>query len=483
MLTSAIIGSVSGQRSSSTSPFGRNKAAAPTIAILVIPVIAAAQFFLQPALPFELLYMIPIGIAALSLKRGGIALLAAVCCAIWAAAAWPVVQGDWMGRLALVFLAFTGCGFFVSEATQRRREAQARLLAASESAKQRLSTESQLYALVEGNPAAILTLDPEGKVLLANGAAHDVLRCEPQTLPGQSIDTYLPTLATFRQPTSIRQLVRTMIECTGYRCDGEAFLAHVWVSSAGPPTTTGLTAVVFDSSEQLRNREEVELHTLSLSARVIAGAFWHEARNLCSAMRVVITSMKRIPAAAEAEEMEALVSLMNGLEKLASAELRPEREESFDVASLRAVLDQFRIIIGPWFEEDEISVAWHEARNLPLVRADQHALLQVFLNLARNARRALADYERKEFTVHATVEGRVTVVRFRNSGLPPPDPSVLFQPYQRAATEHGIGLHVSRAIVRSFGGDLRYEPVEDGCCFAVVLEPRPLASIYGEAES
>ena len=33
-----------------------------------------------------------------------------------------------------------------------------------------------------------------------------------------------------------------------------------------------------------------------------------------------------------------------------------------------------------------------------------------------------------------------------------------------------MGLYVSRVIVRSYGGDLRYEPQAAGSCFAVELE-------------
>ena len=33
----------------------------------------------------------------------------------------------------------------------------------------------------------------------------------------------------------------------------------------------------------------------------------------------------------------------------------------------------------------------------------------------------------------------------------------------------GLGLYVSRAILRSAGGDLQFEPRKEGCCFAVSL--------------
>jgi signal transduction histidine kinase len=45
----------------------------------------------------------------------------------------------------------------------------------------------------------------------------------------------------------------------------------------------------------------------------------------------------------------------------------------------------------------------------------------------------------------------------------------LFQAFQQAAEGAGLGLYLSRALVRSFAGELRHEPRAYGCCFAVEL--------------
>jgi two-component system sensor kinase FixL len=45
----------------------------------------------------------------------------------------------------------------------------------------------------------------------------------------------------------------------------------------------------------------------------------------------------------------------------------------------------------------------------------------------------------------------------------------LFRPFQPDAETAGLGLYVSRSIMRSFGGELIHEPRAQGCCFAVVV--------------
>jgi signal transduction histidine kinase len=46
----------------------------------------------------------------------------------------------------------------------------------------------------------------------------------------------------------------------------------------------------------------------------------------------------------------------------------------------------------------------------------------------------------------------------------------LFQPFRNEADGSGLGLYVSRALIESFGGELRFEPVDTGCCFVIVLQ-------------
>jgi two-component system sensor kinase FixL len=458
-----------------------NRRVAIITAGVLTAAIAIADWLIVPNVSLGLLYFLPMLLVAAHLAPWE----------IWALSLFFTLLREELSpfhfgenpdaRVFTSFIAFLGAGLLAREIDLRKKTVESYARALAEEVHLRSVSEQQLRGLVEGSPAPILTLDPEGKVLMANEATHELLRCASQSLPGQSIDSYLPALAALRETTRVRHVIRTLIECTGHRLDGEAFLAQVWVSSYGSPGAMDLSVVIFDSSEQLRNREEVSMEALATGARVIMGGFWHEIRNLCTAMRLSVNSLQQRPGMADAEEVEGLRSLMNGLERLTASGLRPESPQTFDVASLRAILDHLRIVIEPWFQESQMTVRWQETPDLLLIRADHHGLLQVCLNLARNAHRALQRTERKEFTIRSTVEGGQVFLRFHNTGVPIADAEALFRPFQPAAAGSGLGLYVSRAIVRSFGGNLRYEPVADGCCFAVVLERADLPfMVYGE---
>jgi C4-dicarboxylate-specific signal transduction histidine kinase len=73
-------------------------------------------------------------------------------------------------------------------------------------------------------------------------------------------------------------------------------------------------------------------------------------------------------------------------------------------------------------------------------------------------------------TISAEANNNSTVtVRFRDTGAGVRNPESLFRPFHKATDANGLGLYVSRAIIRSFRGELVHEPAEDGCCFAVML--------------
>ena len=115
---------------------------------------------------------------------------------------------------------------------------------------------------------------------------------------------------------------------------------------------------------------------------------------------------------------------------------------------------------------------WELPQEIPAVVADPHGLLQVFLNLAQNSLRAVGEAPVRDLEITVLAGDQRVLVFFQDSGPGVEAPERLFQPFQAGADGTGLGLYISRAIVRSYGGDLRFDPTAPGCCFVVEL---PLA--------
>jgi C4-dicarboxylate-specific signal transduction histidine kinase len=142
--------------------------------------------------------------------------------------------------------------------------------------------------------------------------------------------------------------------------------------------------------------------------------------------------------------------------------------------SLQTVLDNLRIIIEPEWREMGGVIRWPRAQALPNVCADEHGLLQVFLNLVQNSYRAIQDCAIKELTIRVFLKGGQVEVQLHDSGPGIPRPEHLFQPFRTGAEGSGLGLYISRAMVRSYGGELRFEtgfePAAAGACFTIELQ-------------
>jgi PAS domain S-box-containing protein len=439
------------------------------VAIVLVAVIAWVDWLL-PTISIGFLYLIPVLLAAAALNTVQILVLAAICGFLREAFDPLEWSPGASGRMLVSTAAFAMTGFFVTELNQRRRMLVAHLSEREEQMRLRREAEMQVRVLIETSPLAILTIDSSGCVKLANESACQLLGFESGGLPGQQVQSYLPTLYRLLK-TNRSSSLRTNVECKGVRRSGEVFLAHVWLSTYSIGSGPGLAAVVWDSSENLRDREGAGFQSMMETSRVLVGAISHEIRNLAAAAAAAHAGLARYQEMASDEQYQVMGTLIRGLEQIASSGLHAAAGREVGTADLGMVLDEARIVIEPTLREAGISVVWEISDNLPLVQVDHHSLLRVILNLARNSRQALEKEPVKEVTISTAAESDLVLVRFRDSGPGVAHPEELFRPFQAGAHAFGLGLYVSRAILRSQGGGLRYEPQPTGSCFTVELWP------------
>src|SRR6185436_366152 len=94
------------------------------------------------------------------------------------------------------------------------------------------------------------------------------------------------------------------------------------------------------------------------TSRILVGAISHEIRNFASAAAAAHASLARNDALLNDEQFQALGSLIQGLEKIASTGLRAASSREAAVADLVTVLDEARIVIEPSLRELGITVIW-----------------------------------------------------------------------------------------------------------------------------
>jgi signal transduction histidine kinase len=453
-----------------------------TIASVLVAVIAYSDWKLVEV-SVGFLYVLPILMASATLRGWQIVLLA-VACALLREWFSPLHGTPGVAvRVGVGAVGFALAGYFVSQLDRQRRSIAQHLREREQEVQRRLDAERQLQVVIDTSPLGILTLNSEGRVLLANESAEHLFRMEvPSSLRGREIHPYLPILERFLDIQHTAE-VCTAVESRGQRADGDTFLAHIWLSTLASQSGPCLAAFIWDASENLHDREASGLDSMMATSRVLIGAISHEIRNLAAAAAISYRELTKEFSNWQGERLRALGTVIQALENIATSGLRLAAHSLKSVADLSMVLDEARVLIGASIRDMGGTAYWKIPDGLPLVEADHHSLLQVFLNLARNSEAAMKGVPEKILWVEASVDEAALLVAFRDTGAGVANPESLFRPFQAGAASTGLGLYISRAVLKSYGGDLHCAPNSRGGCFVVRLRVAADAANPGMSQS
>lgn len=234
----------------------KNRTRVLLVAGFLLVAIALFDWLTKPYFALGFLYLFPIMLAAGFLPRWGTILLALVCAFLGESFSY-LNPSDANIRLAVLALAFCGCGLLLSEV--RRNQ----LLA--------LESQEQIRILVETSPAAIVTIDGNGFIELANQAANQLLVPPEGNLIGQPVAGFLPELYRALRRDGSPQLRATM-QCRGQRANGEPFLASVWFSTYNKSGDPKVAAIIADVGEEQNIQNGIQASTLDRHARATLNA-------------------------------------------------------------------------------------------------------------------------------------------------------------------------------------------------------------------
>lgn len=437
--------------------------------VLSIVGLLALENYLGRDIPLGGMYLLPLIIASAYLPRW-MTFLAAITAALAREAFGPFnFAGAAPQRLALTMVAFTGGALFAGELVRNRRMSIVLLRKSEQELRLRSDAEQEARALVDSSPAGVLTVDSRSRIARANNAAARMLGFKDGSPEGEPVEQYIPLLARLQESPQAARLTQTMVEASGHRRNGETFFAQAWVSAYSAASGPCLAVILLDVTEQVRDREEGGLKQLLSNSRIVAGAVSHELRNLAAAASVLHHNLTKTNNLNDNADFRALGTVVESALKLASTELSDSTEDVLEGLDVGELLEELRAIVSPSLEEGGIQGEWEIHKDLPGIRVDRSGLLQVFLNLAKNSIGALRGRPEARLRITAyALEGTV-VIRFSDNGPGIAAADRLFQPFQPGASSTGLGLFVSRAIIRTFGGELHQTQQPGECSFIVEL--------------
>jgi len=358
--------------------------------------------------------------------------------------------------------------------------------------------ELRFRAVLDAAPTAMVVVDAEGHIVLANAHAGTVFGYEPGELAGQPVENLLPESMRdvhrrHRDRFAAEPRTRRMgigLELAGRRSDGSQFPAEVGLSTFESAGSLFVIAAVHDVTE--RQRLETQLRQAQKMEAIgrLAGGVAHDFNNVLTAMNgyadVVLaelpedsefrTDIEEIRRAGERAAALTRQLLALGRRQVLAPKVMDLRElvEGLDGMLRRLVGEDvtYRTVLG-----DERC----------LVRADHGQLEQVVLNLVVNARDAMP--RGGVLTVETKVVGIsrppaskgsdrgghqvMLAVTDTGMGMDAATKARIFEPFFTTKPQGkgtGLGLATVYGVVAQSGGQISvYSEPDRGTTFAIHL--------------
>jgi two-component system sensor kinase FixL len=328
--------------------------------------------------------------------------------------------------------------------------------------------EAEQRALLAAAPDAVLAANPGGRITTANLAAQQLFGAADTAILGTSLVQWLPELD-LRDALERRRL-------RGRRADGETFSAEIACVRLVPPARPGYLLIARDMSQhdyaqtQLRERDTALSRAMRFAlVGELATALTHELNQPITALVSYLRAVEILASPLEMPDLRLQETLGKATrEALRASDILKRLRDFYRGGAVNVTMIDMRILIA-----DVVSAFSDRAARLGVeivqdirvtreVSSDRIQLQMVLHNLLTNALDALSNSAPEGRRVHITVttegERLRLMVEDTGCGVPPEIRSDLFKPFVTSKFDGmGLGLAISRSLLRSQGGELRLD--------------------------
>ena len=340
--------------------------------------------------------------------------------------------------------------------------------------------------LIEALPAAIIVVDRDGVCRLLNAAAEDLIQVGRKTLLGRRLSEVIPEDCPLFSLIEQCRLSRSAVSDAEMQIDGPRLrLEHVSVEVAPLDDPNGSVAISMrDRGLEHRMARQGAAAEAAQSVRSMAGMLAHEIKNPLAGIRgaAQLLESKLSPADAPLaalirEEADRIVGLVNGVEIFAD-----DRAPVLSIVNVHEALDHVCKLARVSFARNATLREYYDP-SLPALRGNRDLLIQIFLNLVKNAAEACDGGEIVVTTSYqagfrigernkAHRQPRRIAVTIADNGPGVPEALLgnLFDPFVTSKPGgRGLGLPLVAKLVRAHDGVIEFQSKPGATRFTVLL--------------
>ncbi|APZ93718.1 two-component system sensor histidine kinase NtrB [Fuerstiella marisgermanici] len=329
----------------------------------------------------------------------------------------------------------------------------------------RVALEAQALSstIVENAGDGIVTVDPFGKVLSYNSAAHQLFGRAAEEILAQPIEQLLPDIRL--TTTTVGEAVST----TGRRQTGDDFPASVSVRKIGEGDQSALVIIVRDLTEAhraeiarttaAREQEALRAQQMATLAQLATGVA-HEIRNPLTAIKMLIQSTQTDgdSTTLPTEDVQIVEDQIRRMEQSVNALLdfaRPSPVERKSLVLRELIPNVIRLLEGQ-AKKQGVELQFEEVVGDLVLNADRDQLQQLILNLGLNALNVMPNGGTLAFSLRNHGDGMACVlVSDTGPGIAADIFDDIFQPFFTTRKQGvGLGLNICRRIAEEHGGSL-----------------------------